>query len=139
MAMSLHYKNDSVISAFRKIFTTGDYSISLQSDTMGELKEVNGFFYYSSSEKKSLLLDKISLMRYHSADSVAVAVTDTLKAAEKDTLNVKKEPENIDKDSLESDKKELNAEPRMRPKPSSTLVQPQKQEARPRLQKRRVN
>ena len=139
MAMSLHYKNDSVISAFRKIFTTGDYSISLQSDTMGELKEVNGFVYYSSSEKKSLLLDKISLMRYHSADSVAVAVTDTLKAAEKDTLNVKKEPENIDKDSLESDKKELNIIPRMRPKPSSTLVQPQKQEARPRLQKRRVN
>ena len=74
-----------------------------------------------------MLLDKISLMRYHSADSVAVAVTDTLKAAEKDTLNVKKEPENIDKDSLESDKKELNAVPRMRPKPSSTLVQPQKQ------------
>lgn len=139
MSMSLHYKSDSVISAFRKIFTTGDYSISLQSDTMGELKEVNGFVYYSSSEKKSLLLDKISLMRYHSADSVAVAVTDTLKAAEKDTLNVKKEPENIDKDSLESDKKELNAVPRMRPKPSSTLVQPQKQEARPRLQKRRVN
>lgn len=106
---------------------------------MGELKEVNGFVYYSSSEKKSLLLDKISLMRYHSADSVAVAVTDTLKAAEKDILNVKKEPENIDKDSLESDKKELNTIPRMRPKPSSTLVQPQKQEARPRLQKRRVN
>jgi hypothetical protein len=62
-----------------------------------------------------------------------------LKAAEKDTLNVKKEPENIDKDSLEPDKKELNTIPRMRPKPSSTLVQPQKQEARPRLQKRRVN
>lgn len=136
MAMSLHYKNDSVISAFRKIFAAGDYSITLQNDTIGELKEVNGFIYYPSSEKKSLLLDKISLMRYHSVDSVVVAEADTLKAAEKDTLNVKKEPENMAKDSIEPDKKELKAVPRMRPKPSPALVQPQKQDVRPHLQKR---
>lgn len=141
MAMSLHYKNDSVISAFRKILVAGDYSIVLQSDTMGELKEVNGFVYYPGMEKKSLLLDKISLMRYHCVDSTVVTAADTLTAAAKDTIKevVAKKPENIVKDSLEPDKKEQNVVPRMRPKPSSISVQPQKLEERPRLQKRKVD
>ena len=136
MSLSLHYKNDSVVSDLRKVCEAGEYSITLQGDTLGALKEVNGFVYYPDRDGRILLLDSISLMRYHCTDTLASAVADTLntepgKVVEKS----EKEPEQADKAEKLEPEKEVDDAPRMRPKPSSSLSQPQKPLARPRLQK----
>lgn len=80
MAMQIVYENDSIISRTKKVRTAGIEQIRLQSDTLGVIKEVRGFIYYPASKKpKTLLADKISLMRYHCTDTLSVAVRDSLR------------------------------------------------------------
>ena len=66
MAMQVLYeKNDSVISAIRKVQDTGVETLTLFADTLGEIKEIRGFIYYPQQETpQPLLADRISLMRY---------------------------------------------------------------------------
>ena len=81
MAMQIVYENDSMISQTKKIFQTGVEQLVLQSDTLGMIKEVNGFIFYPpTTGRRTLLMDQISLTRYHSTDTLAVVGKDSISA-----------------------------------------------------------
>lgn len=79
MAMQMLFENDSIISETRRILESGTYSMALQSDTLGKIKDIKGFIYYGGGKDslKKVLLNNVSLMRYHSQDTLAVS-TDTI-------------------------------------------------------------
>lgn len=80
MAMQVLYeKNDTTVSEVRPVREPGVETISLYADTLGKIKEVRGFIYYPMQEShRPLLADRISLMRYHAMDTLAVAAPDSL-------------------------------------------------------------
>lgn len=80
MAMQIVYENDSIIGSTKSVRNSGIEHIRLQSDTLGIIKEVRGFIYYSGKKQpKTLLADKISLMRYHCTDTLTAAAKDSLR------------------------------------------------------------
>lgn len=80
MAMQIVYENDSIISRTKSVRTSGIEQIRLYSDTLGMIKEVRGFIYYAGKRQpKTLLADKISLMRYHCTDTLSAAARDSLR------------------------------------------------------------
>lgn len=83
MAMQIQYeKNDSVISACKRVAGAGLETVGLNADTLGKIKEVRGFIYYPmQSSLRPLLVDSVSLMRYHATDSLAVTPKDSLLQA----------------------------------------------------------
>ncbi|WP_414630790.1 DUF4296 domain-containing protein [Bacteroides sp. UBA939] len=95
MAMQIVYKNDSILDDLLKVYSSGVKSLSLSGDTLGEIKEIRGFIYYPvENASQTLLADHISLMRYHSTDTLSVAKSDstqTVKEEEpaKEELGVK--------------------------------------------------
>lgn len=129
MAMQILYDNDSVISSSQKIKKAGFETISLSADSIGKIKEVRGFIYYPlQKSSKSLLADRISLMRYH-ADSLVIAPADSIAAdsLRKDSLrkdSVIKKPVEIKADTTRN-----NGEHRrenLRPRPTSREAERQK-------------
>ena len=103
MAMQIVYDNDSIISEMLTIDTNGPQTIALQSDTMGEIREIKGFIFYPHAKQtNTLLVDKISLMRYHSTDTLIISNDSILV----DTLNINKEEISIDTISDEANAKE---------------------------------
>lgn len=98
MALQIHYENDSLVGKVSKIKSPGVKDITLSADTLGRIKEIRGFVYYPLQQEASpLLLDRISLMRYHATDSLTFAA-DTVSQvdkAKKETVSTKpatKEP-----------------------------------------------
>lgn len=85
MMMQIWYDRDSVISEQRIVRQDGRQTITLQNDTLGDLKSVQGFIYYPKQEDstKFLLLDDISLMRLHS-EKKRTEVVDTLGSEKKE-------------------------------------------------------
>ena len=121
MAMQVLYeKNDSVISAIRKVQDTGVETLTLFADTLGEIKEIRGFIYYPQQETpQPLLADRISLMRYHATDSLVIAPKDSLQQAtdslRKDSIG---KPEKLK--PLEIQEQENTTTPRtIRPRPKA--------------------
>ena len=121
MAMQILYeKNDSVISAIRKVQDTGVETLTLFADTLGEIKEIRGFIYYPQQETpQHLLADRISLMRYHATDSLVIAPKDSLQQAtdslRKDSIG---KPEKLK--PLEIQEQENTTTPRtIRPRPKA--------------------
>ena len=95
MAMQMRFTNDSVIGDFVRVHEAGTRMLTLTGDTLGDIKEVNGFIYYPRQrETKTLVMNKISLMRYHASaiDSLTLA-KDTLASdvLRKDTAEVEKQ------------------------------------------------
>lgn len=83
MAMQIVYENDSIVSEIKELMNSGKENIRLQGDTLGMLKEVKGFIYFvKSKDPATLLIDNISLMRYHCTDTLSSAARDSLNAAE---------------------------------------------------------
>ena len=73
MAMQIRYKSDSIVTDVRQILTDTLGTIALTADTLGKMERINGFIYYPSQPVARLLvLDHISLMRYHATDSLNV-------------------------------------------------------------------
>jgi hypothetical protein len=87
MSMAIQYANDSVISKTNRVYASGMQNICLQADTLGDIKEIRGYVYYSggTDSVRHLLANHISLIRYHS--------NDTLFSEKADTLETKKTPE----------------------------------------------
>ncbi|MCD8030105.1 MAG: DUF4296 domain-containing protein [Bacteroides sp.] len=80
MAMQIKFRNDSILSGTKSILNSGMHHIRLVSDTLGEIREVNGFIYYPGEEGIPMVLtDSISLMRYHNNDSIPASVADSLQ------------------------------------------------------------
>ena len=91
MALQIHYESDSLVSKVSKIKTPGAKSIALSADTLGPIKEIRGFVFYPLQEGTNpLLMDRISLMRYHATDSLTFSVdTVPLVDKEKETISTK--------------------------------------------------
>lgn len=93
MALQIAYEKDTLVCGPEKIINAGFHTLSLSADTLGEMKEVRGFIYTPvRSVAQYMLLDSITLMRYHA--------TDTLK-----TDSVSKEPVVPDKKEEKVEKK----------------------------------
>ena len=82
MAMYMRYENDSLIQVVKKVVRSGVDSLVLKSDSAYQMKELKGFIYYPGNDKKKvLLIDNVTLMRYHhpQADSISVSKSDSIK------------------------------------------------------------
>lgn len=114
--------------------------LTLTGDTLGDIKEVNGFIYYPCQDSvKPLMMNRISLMRYHARaiDSLTL-IKDSLAASnalQKDTTKmVEQSEEPVKAEIVEETKKDKVR----RPSPtemrrSQTLQgQTQRNEAAPR-------
>lgn len=98
MSMAIQYTNDSIISNTKRIYGSGMQSIRLQSDTLGDIKEIRGYVYYTEGKDslRHLFANRISLMRYHSNDSLFSEKADTLKT---ESGTPKTEPEKTEKET----------------------------------------
>lgn len=115
MAMQILYAKDTV-SGMLKVGKAGTETISLTADTAGAIKEIRGFIYYPmQSSARTLLADRISLMRYHAKDTLFTAKKDSLAQPEKE----KKEPLNakpLDIKKVDEEKVKVNRSD-IRPRP----------------------
>lgn len=102
MNLQISYQNDSVAHLTRRIVRPGMTEITLFADTFGAIKEVRGFIYFDKPDRKStatLLVDRLSLMRYHCQDSLSFAARDSVnkvKALKADSLKRKQGVQTID-------------------------------------------
>ena len=96
MMMQIWYDRDSVISEHRIVRQDGKQTITLQNDSLGELKSVQGFIYYPKQDDstKFVLLDNISLIRLHS-DKKRTETADTLGSEKKEVPLTQPVKENI--------------------------------------------
>lgn len=115
MAMQILYAKDTV-SGMLKVGKAGTETISLTADTAGAIKEIRGFIYYPmQSSARTLLADRISLMRYHAKDTLFTAKKDSVAQPEKE----KKEPLNakpLDIKKVDEEKVKINRSD-IRPRP----------------------
>ena len=104
MAMQIFYEKDSIISTLRRIYSSGVETLSLSADTLGKIERIYGFVYDTrpSFENSMLLIDKVSLMRYHAKDSL---------------------PQTSEQGKEEEEKKEMKREPAVNKKPSSASLE----------------
>lgn len=97
MSMAIQYANDSIISSTKTIYGSGLQTIRLQSDTLDQIKEIRGFIYLTGRNDSihHLFADQISLVRYHSTDSLFAAKTDSIDAKQTEIK------EDVDKNEIE--------------------------------------
>ena len=80
MAMQVAYAKDTIISALCRVDSSQVAHLVLQADTLGDIKELRGFIYYPTNQPKhTLLIDSVSLMRYHQTNDSIPATTDDKK------------------------------------------------------------
>ena len=134
MAMQIIFENDSIISATQRVANSGTQSICLQSDTLGAIKEVKGFIYYPREKTPhTLVLDKITLMRYHSNDTLQ-ALNDSLQsdsASEPDA--VRKEKEKVHEENADAVKTDLQQSQRLSPEEMNRRRSNRQREVKPEL------
>lgn len=67
MSLQVSYEQDSVRYDILRVKRPGVYTLSVWADSLGKIKEVNGFVYYSHPQTSAdvWLIDQVSLMRYH--------------------------------------------------------------------------
>ena len=146
MALQMRFANDSVIGDYVQVREEGRQMLTLTSDTLGDIKEVSGFVYYPRQDSvRPLVLDGISLMRYHArgVDSLALAqdslAVDTLAKDKDKAKEVKQPAKPVKTETVEEPKKE---EPR-RLSPSemrrSQGTQEQTRRREPETRRRQVN
>lgn len=81
MALQVRYETDSVLNAVCRIVYPGAQSLALWGDTLGRIERIDGFVYCPvQALGRKVLLDSISLMRYHARDSLSLA-PDTVRQA----------------------------------------------------------
>lgn len=87
MQMALFFTNDSSIIYTNTIKSSGIHSIAVKSDSLWNIKNVQGFIYLPPQPKATrLLLDSISMYRYHplvEVDSIATGVEEPEMIEEK--------------------------------------------------------
>ena len=113
MGMQIQFENDSIISETKRVTESGIQRIRLQSDTLGAIKEVKGFIYYPRKKTPhTLLTDDITLMRYHSNDTLPV-LNDSLKT---DSLKQDVVKEVVSKKTADTiEKADQQPQPRLTP------------------------
>ena len=112
MGMQIQFENDSIISETKRVTESGIQRIRLQSDTLGAIKEVKGFIYYPRKKTPhTLLTDDITLMRYHSNDTLPV-LNDSLKTDSLKQDVVKEVQLEVEK-HIQMEKREIRQERQM--------------------------
>ena len=80
MAMEISYEKDTIVSGMLTAKSDGVKTIKLWADTLGAIKEINGFIYYPTQRvEQDMVADHISLMRYHAKDSIRTATAESPK------------------------------------------------------------
>lgn len=90
MALQVMYEKDT-ISCLETITSSCTQQIRLYADTLGNMKEIKGLIYYAPEYREkggTLLVDRLSMMRFHCKDSLSFAERDSLnrEMALKDSL-----------------------------------------------------
>ena len=104
MALNILFDNDSVIGQSKLITSSGIDSLYLHTDSTYKIKNINAFIYLmsDSSNISSLLVNDLSLTKYHAPKDTVQAVSDTIPAEDvvlKTTIQ--KSKVSIEKDKLE--------------------------------------
>ena len=98
MAMQIIFDNDSIVAETEPVYNSGFKTMHLEADTFGKIREVKGFIYYPlQNNTHSLLIDQISLMRYHINDSIVSNDSITHIQVSKDTVSTINNAEAVDK------------------------------------------
>ena len=120
MAMQIKYENDSVINGMLKVKDAGIETISLFADTLGKIKEVRGFIYYPMQKvPQPLLIDRISLMRYHATDSIPSADRDSIREnAGKESKKIERKPTAVKPVEIRKQGSDVNRRGNLRPRPT---------------------
>ena len=121
MAMQIKYENDSVINGMLKVKDAGIETISLFADTLGKIKEVRGFIYYPMQKvPQPLLIDRISLMRYHAADSIPSADRDSIRenAGKEESQKIERKPAAVKPVGIRKQGSDVNRRGNLRPRPT---------------------
>lgn len=93
MVLNVLYSNDSVIGKSKLIERSGMDSISLYTDSVYQIKKINGFIYVpkDSVQKSDVIINELSLIKYHLKVDSINAISDSLKVLD-NTPNESKQP-----------------------------------------------
>lgn len=91
MALNVIYDNDSVVGTSRQIVRSGVDSVYLHTDSAYQIKKINGFIYVSgdSLRKPNIIVNQLSLTKYHAQDDSVKAVKDSLETVPLENAGVK--------------------------------------------------
>lgn len=86
VTMQLVFKNDSVLKETKQVVKNGEQTITLQGDSLGELREIRGTIYYQGQKSftPALVVDRLSLMRYHQSEKQVKSLAE--EKAKRDSL-----------------------------------------------------
>ena len=69
IALSVRYRNDSVISELHHVYNDGKHTLTLYNNDYGRIHQVYGFIYLpEQKENRMLLVDSVSLIRLHAKE-----------------------------------------------------------------------
>lgn len=69
IALCVRYRNDSIVSQVNQVLREGDYSLTIQSESLGAIREVYGFFYFPKQPvERMMLADRVALVRRHAKE-----------------------------------------------------------------------
>lgn len=91
MGLNIRLKNDSVIGKTITLTKSGSNSLYVPSDTLNEIKDINGFIYVdkdSIHQTPSVLISNLSLIKYHQSEKKPVNKTES-KEEKKTGKNIK--------------------------------------------------
>lgn len=133
MAMQIIFENDSIISATQRVVNSGTQSLCLQSDTLGAIREVKGFIYYPREKTPhTLVLDKITLMRYHSNDTLQT-LNDSLQSDSVPKPDAVRK-EKVHEENTDAVKTDLQQSQRLSPEEMNRRRSNRQREIKPELQ-----
>ena len=118
MALQVTYDSDTTLNASCYLRRAGMETLTLHADTLGQIKEISGFIYYpmQASASHGLLIDSVSLMRYHATDTLTWNAN---SAAKEEEMKEKTTPKAAEKPAPKA-LNEQTPQPRTaRPRPAS--------------------
>ncbi len=118
MVMQMIYEKDT-LTGLKRISPPTVERIRLNADTLGALKEIRGFIYYTPSrnatDKSTLLAERISMIRYHCRDTLSFAVRDSLNKARMQADSLQKMAASQQTETTEIQKPDTSTHSRLTP------------------------
>lgn len=108
MGLNVVYDNDSVIGMTKAITQSGPQSIYLHTDSMFNIRTLNGFIYVPDNQDKepNILVHNISLTRYHVSEPTDSLSLDNVQSEEKNTPQKVSQPQKKNRMELKRPKNE---------------------------------
>lgn len=92
MGFNVRFKNDSVVGRTLAITESGMNSIYLQTDSLQDIKDINGFIQIekdSICQEPSIIVNNLSLIKYHNSEVKNVPGVENVPQANTDNLKLK--------------------------------------------------